>query len=277
MTERRRHGLLLGAAIAFLLAMGSLYWWATRPAPPIALRIPGPTTASPSASPPPAPKPTLSKGRDRAALKAAIEGQIEAIEPAAAEPTEAEDVLPAVELSVLVVDDTGEPLRHVPVVIRHSERRRPLRHYTDAYGRVTQRLDPGELFVSAERADGMLVTRSDTVEIDASEGGSWSAELVIASEPRAGLGVSIAPAADGVRIVAVHADTPAEAAGLQSGDVVTAVEGIPAAGMPLPDFVERMTGPEGSKVLFDVLRVDGSEERLQIERQFLESRRPGGP
>ncbi len=68
----------------------------------------------------------------------------------------------------------------------------------------------------------------------------------------------------------MHAGTPAADAGLTTGDAIVAVEGEPTAGMPLPDFIAKMTGPEGTKVIFDILRPDGSEERLQIERAFIE-------
>lgn len=275
MSDRRQQTLIAGLALAFLLLMAWVYWSATRSEP--LPEVPRPAAVAPAPAAPEEPtaalpvqtRPTPS----RAELEAALQDQLAELEEPGEEAAPADDPLPAVELSVTVVDDTAEPLRHVPVVIRHSARSRPLRFFTNADGRLEQRVEAGVLFVLAERADGMLVTRSEPVEIDAREGGSWSVELVIASEPRAGLGVSIAPAPEGVRIVAVHAGTPAEEAGLATGDIVTAVEGTPAAGMELPSFVELMTGPEGTKVLFDILREDGTEERLQIERAFLEKRR----
>lgn len=252
----------MGAALLFLLLMAVLYWMATRPAPmaPIA-QAPTPEVSAPPRAEPPTPAPKQSREELRAALQERLEN---------ATPAVADDPLPAVELSVSVVDDAGEPLRRVPVNIRHSARGRPQRFFTDARGKLQQRVDAGVLVLVAERADGLLVSRSDPVEIDGREGGSWTVELVIASEQKAGLGVNIAPAPEGIRILAVHAGTPAEAAGLQPRDVVTAVEGNPTKGMPLVDFVEQMTGPVGTKVLFDVLRADGTEERMQVERQLLE-------
>ncbi len=258
----------MGAALVFLLLMAVLYWLALRPPalPPIA-PAPAPPVAAPRVEPPTAaPAPTQSREK----LAEAIKERLESSTPPA------DDPLPAVQLSVSVVDDAGEPLRRVPVTIRHSQRGRPLRFFTDTKGRLEQRVDAGVLVLVAERADGLLVSRSDPVEVDGREGGAWTVELVIASEEKAGLGVNIAPAPEGIRILAVHKGTPADAAGLQHGDVVTAVEGNPTKGMPLVDFVEQMTGPVGTKVLFDVLRTDGTEERMQLERQLLERNQRDG-
>ena len=272
MTDRRRQGVVAAVAVLFLLTMVAIYWSATRPTPEVPaprVAVPAPRTISapsPAATAEPTPAPP-----SVAEVEAALREQIAELEQDDATPPE--DPLAPVELSVLVIDDAGEPLRGVPVIVNTAGKRRGRRYSTNREGRLEQRVDPGLLVVHAERADGMLVSRSEPVEIDGREGGSWSIELVVASEPKAGLGVSIAMSELGVRIQAVHADTPAEAAGLLAGDIVTAVEGTPAVGMPLPDFVDLMTGPEGTKVLFDVLHEDGTEERLQIERAFLERRR----
>ncbi len=267
----------MAAAIVFLLLMAGLYWTATRPsdggsfqpppvpAPAVAQKAPAAPRRAPAKTSPATPgQPT------REEIKAAIRERLAESTPA----EEPDDPLPALVLSVTVSDDVGEPLRRVPVTIKRADRDRSQRFFTDGDGKLEQRLDAGLLVVFAERADGMLTSRSELVEVDGREGGAWSVELIISSEPKAGLGVNIAPADEGVRILAVHADTPAEVAGLQTGDIVTAVEGESTLGMPLVDFVERMTGPEGTKVLFDVLRPDGSEERLQVERQLLEGTHP---
>lgn len=276
MSERRQR-VWAGAALVFLLLMAVMYWMATRPADQVTVLTP-PAPAAPTASVPTPTPPSQATAPTKEApvsaptreeLRAELERRLQEATPS--EPDD--DPLPALVVAVTVTDDTGEPLRRVPVTIQHSTRNRPLRFFTDAAGRLEQRLDAGVLVVTAERADGMLRSRSEPVHVDGRTGGRWSVELVISSEPKAGLGVNIAPSPDGVRILAVHAGTPAEAAGLESGDVVTAVEGTPTKGMPLADFVEQMTGPAGTKVLFDVLRPDGSEERLQVERELLQAHR----
>lgn len=45
-----------------------------------------------------------------------------------------------------------------------------------------------------------------------------------------------------------YADTPAEKAGIQAGDVLLEVEGDPVAGKSLEEVVDRVAGPEGAKV-----------------------------
>jgi C-terminal processing protease CtpA/Prc len=275
MTEApdRRPAVALALALLFLAAMVGLYLASTAtpelpavaPAAAPAPRALTPTTAAPSSSltsrpatgkPPRPPRPALPQPVDE--------------EPADEAP---EDPLAPAELEISVVDDGGNGLSRVLVRASSDEGGPQKRLVTDTSGKVTARLEPAEYSLVAERADGMLVARSEPVVVDASEGGSWSIELVLSSEPMAGLGVGIQPDANGVRVTLVHEGTPAEEEGLVAGDVIVAVEGEETAGMPLPEFIAKMTGPVGTKVLFDIVREDGSEERLQIRRALIEDKR----
>jgi len=268
----RRPALLLLAALLFLGAMVGLYLWANRASPPPASETAPPRAriAPPATSRAPSGKTNASKARaDRSRQRAPRPPKPTFSEDT---PSEDEDPLSPVELDIAVVNDSGSSLSRVLVWVASSTGGARRRFMTDTEGKVSARLEPGVLTVVAERADGMLVSRSDPVEVDATDGGSWSVELVIDSEPRAGLGVGIAPHAEGVRVVSVHAGTPAEDAGLVQNDLIVRVEGEETAGMPLPDFIGKMTGPVGTKVLFDVVHEDGSEERLQIERAIIDNR-----
>ena len=69
---------------------------------------------------------------------------------------------------------------------------------------------------------------------------------------------------DEIEIIRVYADGPAGAAGMQVGDRVVAVDGVPVYGtnnQTLNDAVDRMKGDPGSEVVFTVLRGD---ERLDL-------------
>ena len=269
-SHRSRQLMLL--SLLFLGAMAALYTWMTRSHP----SGPGPAEDLPAVTPAPTPelatRPATRPAPARPAFRPPSPSPTERISED--EPPPVDPLMP-VELDVRVVDDQDEPLYRALVRVTSSTQGGNRRLLTDDKGRVTARLKAGELAVVAERADGMLTTKSEPVVVDATEGGSWEIELVVPSEPRAGLGVGIKPHVDGVEVLTVHAGTPAEEAGLGRGDVIVAVEGEETAGMPLSDFIARMTGPEGTKVLFDVVHPDGTEERLQVERAFIERlRRP---
>jgi len=273
MTERhnRRASLLLVAALLFLGIMFGFYLWATQPPQPLEMR----SSAVPS-SPPPTERADKPVRVVRPAPVSKSPSRRQLPPPNVEAPTEApRDPLAPVELDIKVVDDAGEPIVRVPVRIANAQKGSNTRRVTDENGTVIARVAPGLLSLVAERADGMLVSRSDPVELDASEGGNWSVELVISSEPKGGLGVGIQPHPEGVKVLSVHDGTPAAEAGLVVGDVIVAVEGEETAGMPLPEFIAQMTGEIGTKVLFDIVRDDGSEERLQVERALIERRNAG--
>jgi carboxyl-terminal processing protease len=69
-----------------------------------------------------------------------------------------------------------------------------------------------------------------------------------------GLGIEVT-AEDGlVKVVAPIDDTPAQRAGIESGDYIAGIDGTSIQGLPLNDAVEKMRGPENSKVTLTILR-----------------------
>ncbi|MCO4772896.1 MAG: PDZ domain-containing protein [Deltaproteobacteria bacterium] len=269
MSERRdrRPLALLAFALLFCGAMLLVYLAAMGgPDLPVA---PAPAPVVVATPPPAAPKVLPSRPAPRRAPARTPAPYVEPDEEA--EPPQ--DPLMPVELAVQVVDDRGDPLYRTLVRVQSSRGGPPRRLLTDQDGKATGRFRAAQFVVTAIRADGMLSSTSDPVTVDATEGGTWNLELVIASEPKAGLGVGIKPHPEGVEVLTVHGGTPAADAGLAKGDVIVAVEGEETAGMPLPDFIAKMTGPVGTKVLFDVVHEDGSEERLQVERALIDNQR----
>lgn len=63
-----------------------------------------------------------------------------------------------------------------------------------------------------------------------------------------GLGVEVKGAADGLEIVQVLGDSPAETAGLEDGDIIVAVDGRPVTGLNVEEAANRLQGKEGSTV-----------------------------
>ena len=74
-----------------------------------------------------------------------------------------------------------------------------------------------------------------------------------------GLGIEITQQEGFVRVVTPIDDTPAFNAGVQPGDLITAVDGVSLRGLTLPDAVDMMRGPVGSEIIITVLREGVSE------------------
>ena len=64
--------------------------------------------------------------------------------------------------------------------------------------------------------------------------------------------------------------TPAEKAGLKSGDAIVKIDGEPTRGISLDEAVSQIRGPEGSEVILTVLRKDEDQSiDFPIERGFI--------
>lgn len=132
------------------------------------------------------------------------------------------------------------------------------------------RIAPGPCSATAFRRDGMLVTRSDEVSFEVlPDNDDQVVDLVLPAERTGGIGVQFHPTEDGMVVDVVRPNSPAEAAGLLPGDVITDVDGLSTAALTAEDFVSVMTGPEGSGITFAVSR-DGSEDDvLTLSRAFI--------
>jgi carboxyl-terminal processing protease len=84
-----------------------------------------------------------------------------------------------------------------------------------------------------------------------------------------GVGISL-DARDGKVIVETPIDdTPAERAGILSGDVITKVNDESITGLPLDEVVKRVTGKEGTQVKLTIQR-DAQELQFLLTRQEIE-------
>lgn len=75
-----------------------------------------------------------------------------------------------------------------------------------------------------------------------------------------GIGVLIAPDKDGLLITRVYANTPADRAGIKSGDVITNVDG------QKPDSATAVRGEEGTSATIIILHPNGQTRSLTITR-----------
>jgi carboxyl-terminal processing protease len=67
-------------------------------------------------------------------------------------------------------------------------------------------------------------------------------------------------------VVAPLSDSPAEAAGLQAGDIVLEVDGEPIDGATMNDIIGRIRGESGTDVMLTLLRADTEPFELTITR-----------
>ena len=79
----------------------------------------------------------------------------------------------------------------------------------------------------------------------------------------AGIGVEVVPGKDGVSVVRRMANSPAERAGIQTGDVIVSIDGIAVDPADLDAAIARMRGPEGSAIRLAVRRA-GSGALLEF-------------
>lgn len=81
-----------------------------------------------------------------------------------------------------------------------------------------------------------------------------------------GVGMEITVRDGRVTVVSPLPGTPAEAAGIRSGDWIKAVQGEPTEGRTLEEVSARIRGPEGKAVTLTVQHPDGQEETITLIR-----------
>jgi carboxyl-terminal processing protease len=84
-----------------------------------------------------------------------------------------------------------------------------------------------------------------------------------------GIGVRLEDKDDEVVVTSPMRGSPAEEAGIESGDVLIAVDGESVKGMDFKEIGEKIKGPEGTEVDLTVLR-DEEERDFTVERAELE-------
>ncbi|MPZ50064.1 MAG: PDZ domain-containing protein [Dehalococcoidia bacterium] len=96
-----------------------------------------------------------------------------------------------------------------------------------------------------------------------------------------GIGATISQQGEDIVIVAPIKDTPAERAGLTTGDVITAVDGESTEGWNVERTVLRIRGPRGTDVTISITHDDGRIEdykltRARVQVESVSTVPPGG-
>ncbi len=128
-------------------------------------------------------------------------------------------------------------------------------------------VDPEEQTYGA--IEGMLDSLGDEghTRFLTPEGAERNREVI--SSTYVGIGVKLEKKDDEIAIVAPMDGSPAKEAGIESGDVLVAVDGESVDDEEFEEVGERVRGPEGSLVELTMLR-DGEEREFSVERAELE-------
>jgi carboxyl-terminal processing protease len=81
-----------------------------------------------------------------------------------------------------------------------------------------------------------------------------------------GIGASVSDASGVIQIVAPFRDSPAEEAGIKTGDIILEVDGEPTDGWTDQQAVDRIRGPKGTVVKLTVKHTDGTTEDIEVTR-----------
>ena len=101
---------------------------------------------------------------------------------------------------------------------------------------------------------------------------SYQAEMEHRANAYVGIGVTVDYSQEeGLSIVGVTAGGPAEEAGLQPGELITAVDGVSAAGEDREEAIDLIQGEEGTTVVLTVQDEAGTEREVTVERRNIES------
>lgn len=113
--------------------------------------------------------------------------------------------------------------------------------------------------------EGMVAKLGDkhSVYLDGEQFQDFTSQM---SGTFAGIGVYISSAPEGALIADTIDDSPAQAAGLQRGDLIVAIDGKNTAGMKLEDISNAVRGAEGTKVSVTIRR-DGADTTYDLTRQ----------
>jgi carboxyl-terminal processing protease len=150
-----------------------------------------------------------------------------------------------------------------PLVAQESARTTNVYEQLDLFGDIFERIraqyveevDAGDLIEAA--IDGMLtsldphssyLSPDDAADMRVQTRGEFG-----------GLGIEVTQEEGFVKVVSPIDGTPAEEAGIESGDFITHVDGASVLGLTLDEAVDMMRGPVGSEIIITVVREGESE------------------
>jgi carboxyl-terminal processing protease len=131
-------------------------------------------------------------------------------------------------------------------------------NYVDAVDEAGLQRAAARGLVAGLDAHSVLLSQAEFAELQASTRGSY-----------AGIGVEIEGVARGVRVLRTLAGSPAEAAGIRSGDLIERIDALAVSERNLDDALLALHGEPGSLLALQLRRGAGELQRLQLRRSEL--------
>jgi carboxyl-terminal processing protease len=135
----------------------------------------------------------------------------------------------------------------------------------------TEAVDAPEEAALIEGAiEGMLETLEDPYALyyDAAEFARFNRGL---DGSFSGVGLLLEEAPDGPTVVRALPDTPAERAGIETGEIIVSVDGESVRDLPLDAIVERVTGEEGTTVTLGLEGGSAGPREVELTRAQIEA------
>jgi len=145
-----------------------------------------------------------------------------------------------------------------------------LRTFTDVFNQVrrnyVEEVDDHSLLDAAIR--GMLqeldphsayIPGTDFQEFEDSSQGRYS-----------GIGIDVQGRDGLIHVRSVITDSPADEAGINPRDVITAIDGKPVEGEALQEAIDDLAGEPGTEVSIEVRTPEGQQRSLTLEREYLQ-------
>ncbi len=128
------------------------------------------------------------------------------------------------------------------------------------------KLDPQKMFYGA--IAGMVASIGDpyTVFLDPKQNKESKEELAGQFE---GVGIQLGLKDKKIVVIAPLKDTPADKAGIKSGDFIVKVDGKETAGWTLPEAVSKIRGPKGTKVTLTIVRGEEKPKDFVLTRETI--------
>jgi carboxyl-terminal processing protease len=84
-----------------------------------------------------------------------------------------------------------------------------------------------------------------------------------------GIGISVQTSDLQIVVKAVINGSPADEAGINPGDVITAIDGTAVRGRYLPDAIDELDGEPGTELTLTVLSPQGEQRELELTREYI--------
>ncbi len=154
-----------------------------------------------------------------------------------------------------------------PLIAQEQQRTASVYEQLDLFGDIFERIraqyveevDPADLIEAA--INGMLSSLDPHSSYLSPEAAAEMREQTRGEF--GGLGIEVTQEDGWVKVITPMDGTPADAAGLQAGDFITAVDGESLLGLTLREAVDLLKGPVGSEVTITIVR-EGVDEPFDV-------------